>query len=144
VSDWKRIPNATISCELCGSSLTYYRRPSAPARRFCSRACAIKITIATRKSPARWGQEHHAWKGDDATQRAGRSRAERAFKNIGPCSDCGAAKSERHHKDENTLNNDPSNIEILCRRCHARRHIDLLRSNARKMQRLGVAARWPK
>ena len=37
---------------------------------------------------------------------------------IGPCVVCGNPKAERHHWDGNTLNNDPENIVILCRRCH--------------------------
>jgi len=71
--------------------------------------------IANRK---RFGSEHHQWKGDQACQRAGRSRAERMYPVIGPCCQCGNPKAERHHWDGNTLNNDPENIVILCRRCH--------------------------
>lgn len=37
---------------------------------------------------------------------------------IGACERCGADKTERHHKDGNTLNNVSSNIAVLCRRCH--------------------------
>lgn len=58
------------------------------------------------------------WKGDAAGIKAGRSRALKAFPVIPPCERCGAAESERHHRDENTLNNDPDNIRFLCRRCH--------------------------
>jgi hypothetical protein len=48
----------------------------------------------------------------------GRSRAKRLFPAIGCCEKCGKSKTERHHRDGNTINNDPSNIAILCRRCH--------------------------
>jgi len=41
------------------------------------------------------------------------------YPDIGPCTICGDPKSERHHKDGNTLNNDPGNIQIVCRKCHA-------------------------
>ena len=68
----------------------------------------------------RFGTEHHFWKGDKACQRTGRSRAERLYPKIGPCEECGNPNSERHHRDDNTLNNDPSNIAILCRKCHMR------------------------
>lgn len=64
------------------------------------------------------GELHPNWKGDNITVKSGRQRAERMYKNIGACSICGNPKAERHHKDDNTANNDVSNIEILCRRCH--------------------------
>jgi hypothetical protein len=70
----------------------------------------------------RWGAEHHAWAGDDASVKAGRARALRAYPDIGPCEKCNAAKSERHHVDGNTLNNEPGNIMVLCRRCHMEAH----------------------
>lgn len=66
----------------------------------------------------RFGEDHHSWKGDSAKERTGRCRAERLYPIIGPCSVCGSHKSERHHKDENTLNNSPENIIVLCRKCH--------------------------
>lgn len=37
---------------------------------------------------------------------------------VGPCVNCGAAVAERHHIDDDTSNNDPSNIGVLCRKCH--------------------------
>ena len=40
------------------------------------------------------------------------------YPTIGPCSHCGNDKAERHHRDGNTANNEPSNIDITCRRCH--------------------------
>lgn len=50
--------------------------------------------------------------------KAGRKRALRMYPDIGPCTECGASKAERHHRDENTANNTPENIAFLCRRCH--------------------------
>lgn len=70
----------------------------------------------------RCGERHHRWKGDDIEERSGRTRAERAFPVLGECADCGAPALDRHHHDENTANNDPSNIVPLCRSCHVRRH----------------------
>ena len=49
---------------------------------------------------------------------AGRQRAYRLYPKIGPCRVCGNPKSERHHKDGNTENNVPDNIDILCRKHH--------------------------
>ena len=74
--------------------------------------------IAKRK---RFGIEHPNWRGDNACQRTGRSRAERMYPNIGACVACGNPNSERHHLDDNTLNNEPNNIAILCRRCHMKK-----------------------
>ena len=64
----------------------------------------------------------HHWVGDQVSKKGGRTRALRTFRDIGPCEECGAAKTERHHKDENPANNEPSNIAILCRRCHMAAH----------------------
>ncbi len=56
--------------------------------------------------------------GNAASVKAGRTRALRTFRDIGPCASCGSYLSERHHIDGNTLNNDPINIAVLCRKCH--------------------------
>lgn len=63
------------------------------------------------------GEERSDWKGDAATDEAKRKRARRRFQLIA-CETCGNQVSERHHKDGNPGNNDPSNIAILCRKCH--------------------------
>lgn len=34
------------------------------------------------------------------------------------CAACGAPGFDRHHRDGNTFNNAPSNVVVLCRRCH--------------------------
>ena len=52
----------------------------------------------------------------------GHKQALKLFPNIGPCADCGNPKAERHHLDDNPLNNVPSNIKALCRRCHTLEH----------------------
>ncbi len=64
------------------------------------------------------GERHWNWGGEQASEKAGRARALHAFKQIGPCSSCGAEKSERHHVDGDTTNNVENNIQILCRCCH--------------------------
>src|SRR5260370_24754103 len=58
------------------------------------------------------------WKGTKAKRGSGRDRARNWFKNLPACQVCGNPKSERHHRDDNPLNNEASNIQILCRRCH--------------------------
>ena len=103
-------------CEFCGQviqrkiwpggqreSFTVHRR-----RRFCDRECASR------------GLARALWKGDGATKSANRQRAQKQYL-LGPCEQCGAPGADRHHRDENTANNRPENIAILCRRCHMRR-----------------------
>jgi 5-methylcytosine-specific restriction endonuclease McrA len=71
--------------------------------------------IAARK---RFGAEHGNWSGGKVSEKGGRARALHLYPVIGPCVSCGSPRSERHHRDENTANNHPANIVILCRRCH--------------------------
>jgi hypothetical protein len=66
----------------------------------------------------RLGPDHYNWHGDKTTIRNGRKRAEKMYPHAGPCVECGAKKSERHHVDGDTSNNAPGNIKFLCRRCH--------------------------
>lgn len=65
----------------------------------------------------KFGPDHHHWN-HHPTAITGSSRARNKYQDIGPCVRCGAERSERHHRDGNTLNNEPDNIRILCRRCH--------------------------
>lgn len=95
---------------------------------------------------SRWGAEHHAWKGDDAIEKSGRSRALRKFPRVGPCVKCGKKRAERHHVDGNTLNNDPSNIVVLCRKCHMQTdgRLEQFRTIAVAAGPKARAARWNK
>jgi hypothetical protein len=63
-------------------------------------------------------RRHKNYLGDAACIRTGRTRAEHMFPVTEPCEGCGNPKTERHHIDGNTLNNDRSNISFLCRKCH--------------------------
>jgi len=50
------------------------------------------------------------WRGDDACAKSGQRRAKKLF---------GTIKGlDKHHKDGNPLNNDPSNIEWVTRKGH--------------------------
>lgn len=62
-------------------------------------------------------EQHGNWRGSDIAIAGHRARAKRMF-DVGPCERCGAARSERHHKDGDPSNNSLDNIAILCRRCH--------------------------
>lgn len=63
----------------------------------------------------------YAFKGDRATRWAFHKRANKACP-PGPCANCGADKTIVHHIDENWKNNDISNLQRLCRACHAKHH----------------------
>ena len=91
----------------------------------------------------RTGEGHHAWKGDGATEKAGRSRALRMYA-ARPCASCAVDRAERHHLDGNTLNNAPENIVFLCRKCHMRKdgRLDEFKKLAVANQPKAVAARW--
>lgn len=68
------------------------------------------------------GPDHPQWKGDDVLPRSARARATRRFKQLGPCVECGAAESERHHIDRDPTHNELANILVLCHGCHMRKH----------------------
>lgn len=73
------------------------------------------ITIRT-KSEATTREHNSNWLGDKITQDSARCRTRRMYAQQ-PCRICGRP-AERHHKDGNTLNNEPSNIDWLCRKHH--------------------------
>jgi len=52
----------------------------------------------------------------------GRLEAKRLYSLDGvACLDCGRPAAHRHHADGDTHNNTPSNVALLCHRCHLRR-----------------------
>jgi hypothetical protein len=69
----------------------------------------------------RIGEQHYAWHGETTSVRNGRKRALKLYPVIGPCVDCGAENSERHHVDGNTSNNARANVQFVCRRCHMKK-----------------------
>lgn len=65
---------------------------------------------------------------------AGRLRAERQYRELGICESCGRHPAhDRHHKDGNTLNNERSNVALLCRKCHAAAHDRAGQMRARRL-----------
>jgi hypothetical protein len=107
-------------CAHCGEQIE--RRGTSV--QFCSRDCYAASIKGKPLAPdvveARQyltGESHPQWVGDAVSERGGRTRALRMYRCIGPCK-CGATKAERHHRDGDTSNNHPDNIEALCRRCH--------------------------
>ena len=96
------------------------------------------------KKRIRFGEDHANWVGDSISEKAGRGRAQRKYKQIGPCVLCGNEKSERHHIDGNTANNEAENILIVCRRCHMKTDGRLSEFTALAIanQKVAVAKRW--
>lgn len=80
-------------------------------RKLCSQECYDKWIHA------RWQEANPNWKGGEITRSTGNDRARRWFPETLPCEVCGK-RGERHHKDSNPINNDPSNIVFLCRKHH--------------------------
>lgn len=78
--------------------------------------------------------------GDCKKSRArGHKQALKIFPIIGPCVKCGDEKSERHHIDNNPLNNSSDNIMPLCRRCHTLEHGKAPTKEASKKGRIAAA-----
>lgn len=67
------------------------------------------------------GSAHPKWKGDNVSINSKRKRARRLFV-LDKCEKCGAKAEDRHHKDRDPGNNEPSNIIGLCRPCHIAAH----------------------
>lgn len=115
-------------CDECGQSFSRPRRRGYQishadwiARRFCSSACHRDALARSNAERARAG-EHPAWKGDEAGRAAGNARARAIYIDLGGCNRCDEPAEVRHHRNEDTLNNAPENIEFLCRACHTEHH----------------------
>ena len=67
-------------------------------------------------SKSKRGELNPRWGGNNVNTNSGRDRAQRMYPPR-PCRICGGV-AERHHKDDDTLNNEPSNIDFLCRKHH--------------------------
>jgi hypothetical protein len=98
-----------------------------PPHGYCQCGCGQKTAVSNRndyrdgyaKGDPRKFVRGHAARLRVPGPRKGRDEARRLY-TLGPCERCGALAVDRHHKDEDVDNNDASNIEILCRRCHMR------------------------
>lgn len=111
-----RKPTPERYCEECGKRLERKRLPNGDLeylvhfnkRKFCDRHC-MAANFDRRHSPdVGWSTAHyHA----------------RKIVETGPCNRCGKPKArDVHHKDGNHQNNDPGNLERICRGCHSREH----------------------
>ena len=63
-------------------------------------------------------QGNPMYKEQPKRRHSGNQRAQRRYL-LQPCEVCGATKNvERHHIDDDTTNNEPENIQFLCRKHH--------------------------
>lgn len=114
----------TMQCRVCGNQGPLSNFPKSKRKsngsiywiQICHK-CNYARKRGLRKPVRLSGPLHPNWKGDQATTGTGRNRASRIYQ-LGDCERCGKPAFDRHHKDEDTKNNEPSNVSILCRRCH--------------------------
>lgn len=119
----ERRQEETKSCACCGSAMLRKRfngrledLSGFKRRRFCSRSCAN-----TRKDLTKHG---YSW------------RARKHLKE--KCEACGYKRAlQAHHVDQNIANNEPQNIQTLCKHCH-----DFWHTTAKRTGRT-VAGRMP-
>lgn len=107
----------SLVCDWCHQSFQTKPYKARLGRRFCSVACRS----ATLPPPVRHGNQD-AFRGDKAGRQAMHYRARRLTADIRLCNRCGAGAELTHHIDENTRNNELTNLERLCRRCHITHH----------------------
>ncbi len=79
----------------------------------------LKRLVANRS-----GENGHNWRGTNVSTLAGNARCQTMYGLPTTCETCDGSESrlERHHKDEDTLNNEFENIMFLCRKCHYQWH----------------------
>jgi len=113
---------AEIRCVDCGVTLTSDAGKRQPKR---CKPCQNRRPDLKAQRYERQQATHQAHT-DDANllRNAGRRRAQKLYPTR-PCAKCGDPKGVRHHKDRNTFNNVPGNIEYLCQPCHMREHYRL-------------------
>ena len=87
--------------------------------------------IEERKKKVPRGPASAQWLGDAAKFKSIRERPRKMIPSLEGklCERCGAPAEDRHHKDEDVYNNDPSNIELLCEPCHIRNHGNIPRKH---------------
>lgn len=104
-----------VVCESCRAVFRVPLSRAVKTRvRACSRKCLGEIQSRERKGTFGVGPENGYWKGGIQTYRQHRKDV---------CERCGSTRHlVVHHKDENRCNNDPSNLETLCKRCHQIHH----------------------
>lgn len=93
----KRMSNGEIV------SLLHFNR-----QKYCDRRCMVQAWLKRELPPT--------------NARNGRARAQHRM-SPGPCEVCGSQNAiDVHHRDKDTNNNRPENLQRICRSCHVRIH----------------------
>ena len=100
-------------CEYCGKPMERPRWSNGELdstwnnRRFCSSRCYGDWIISQNR----------------AKRKSGRKRAQRLFPKV-TCEICGSTLNlQRHHRDNNPLNNARDNVIVVCQICHKNEHM---------------------
>ncbi len=111
-----RKPDPEKFCAHCGTLMERKRFKSGVLesllhfgrRKFCNQACMAKAFDARPSTTTEWSTTHY--------------HARKAIP-LGPCERCGAPQAKDvHHRDHDHTNNDPKNLERICRSCHTKEH----------------------
>ena len=109
-------PTPEKYCNQCGARLERKNLPNGDLeylihfnrRKFCDRRCMAQNFDQRHSASAGWSASHHH---------------ARQIMPPGPCNRCGThAALDVHHRDHNFQNNNPSNLERICRSCHSMEH----------------------
>jgi hypothetical protein len=115
-------------CKIC--ACLFPHDPYNP-RKTCSAACLrvhfsnnviLTQKLLAAKRPHRTVKQRVASLNPRWVNNIGRAEARILYPDCGFCGRCGAHAVDRHHIDRDATNNERSNIEMLCRRCHAIEH----------------------
>jgi hypothetical protein len=114
-----RKPTPERFCEHCGKKLERKRLPNGDLeylihfnrRLYCDRLCMAKAFDGRETTPR------------EQLSYAGAHRRARKKKPPGSCERCGKPfASDVHHRNHEWTDNDPANLERICRSCHNREH----------------------
>ena len=115
----QRKPTPIKYCPFCGTLLSRRKERDGDLesllhfgrRKYCNRVCMSKAFDAKVSQTNGWSTSHyHA----------------RKLIPPGPCQRCGKANGKDvHHKDGNHANNNPLNLERICRSCHVNEHLPI-------------------
>lgn len=111
----KNRQDISTTCENCGAE---FKIPASrlETARACSRQCLGDLQSKERKGTFGVGTDNPMWV-DGRSPYSYRKQLKDA------CERCGANENLLvHHRDENRRNNDPMNLETLCKRCHQIEH----------------------
>ena len=117
-------PLQALTCQHCGREFMARRKGARPLPQWCSQSCVIKANPRgprfTRETGAPWAIELRGTGTRGYVKRDGQHEHRVIMERV-----LGRKltfKEVVHHKDGNKHNNDPSNLEVMTRAEHMRRH----------------------